>query len=500
MSAAMNPVEAACPQCHARLDVELLRDTGGHTCPFCDAGVSAKLEIGGLVSERREAVGVVPSRRGSPAEESTLVRPLPPDSRLEVVQAEAGRLVLLLPPGGRGGNSLWGFAIFFSVRLGFIPGGDVTPLVGGAAQQQGNPLVIVATLGGFWLVALGLWWGALKMRYQRTLLSVDRERVVLQTTLFGKTRQQELPVQATTECSLEEAYSVNEVPVYRVRVANSNQSLGFATNLDQDDKDWLVDQIEMMLENSSAAESTAEARLDSDLHSPGVRLSSGSLGSREEPSLGVTPLSPGELPRESVITILEDRPDQLRFSFPAVEELPVRIGISGCLLFFIGPFFLGVWWMIWNDWKPGAPMGGGGAIGALGSLMVILFAIGSALLPAWMRTTVRLTREVLECHWSLGPLLWRRAMSVDSIEAIVLGNTSGQGNPRPVSSRRRRRAGEAAGSGCTVTGAGQPLLLAPFAEVDLSRQVAGLLLEKLQSWGQRVEARVGSLRGSRPPH
>jgi hypothetical protein len=86
----------------------------------------------------------------------------------------------------------------------------------------------------------------------------------LQTTIFGKTRQEELPVLAMTKCSLVVAFTFNDVPVYRVQVANAEESLGFATNLEQDDKDWLVDQIEMVLEDLSVVESTATA-------TPGLR-------------------------------------------------------------------------------------------------------------------------------------------------------------------------------------------------------------------------------------
>ena len=500
----MNPVEAACPRCHARLDVELLRDTGAHTCPFCDADVSAELETEATFEAVTESGRSDAWRSDAPAVGSRLVRPLPPESRLQVVQAEGGRLVLFLPPGGRGGSSLWGFAIFFTAVLALITGGFLMALMAGPAQPQGNPVVMVAMLGVFWMVVLGVWWGVLKMRYQRTLLSVDPERIVLQTTLFGKTRQQELPVLDTTECSLEEAYSVNEVPVYRVRVANEHQSLRFATNLDQHDKDWLVDQIEMMLGNSPMAGSTAEAPLDSDPpldsdHRPlAVRLSSGALLSREGHALGVAPLSPGELPVKSVIRILEDRPDRLSFSCPLMPSPVARVIIPGVVLVFLGSWMAGVVAMTWRNWQQGGVF----LIGSLFSLFMLataLIPIVASLLLAFGRTTVRLTRDLLECDWGWGPFRFQRSMAVDSIEAIVLGGQTAEANPQIGPSVQRPRVGQTERAGCAVTGAGRWLLIAPFADRDLSRQVAGLLWGKLQSWGQRVETRLGGVVSDHSP-
>ena len=486
----MSPVEASCPRCHARLDVELLRDTGADTCPFCDAELSPELKTEATFEAVTESGRSDAWRSDAPAVGSGLVPPLPPESRLQIVQSDGERLVLYIPPGGRGGKSLWVFAIFFSGILTFITTVFVMILVAGVARQQGSPLVFLPFLGLFWLVALGFLWAAVRMRYSRTLLSVDRERIVLQTTLFGKTRQTELHVDSTTECSLEEAYSVNEVPVYRVRVSNGQQSLGFATNLDQDDKDWLVDQIGLMLGNVPPAESNAESPQDSDPpldsdHRPlGVLLSSGALLSREGQALGVMPLSPGELPVESVIRILEDRPDRLSFSCPLMPSPVARVIIPGVLLVFLGSWMAGVGAMAWRNWQ----QGGGFLIGSLFSLFMLataLIPIVASLLLAFGRTTVRLAHDLLECHWGWGAFRFQRSMAVDSIEAIVVGGLSAKANPQIGPSVQRTRVGQTKGTGCAVTGAGRWLLIAPFADRDLSRQVGGLLLGKLQSWGRQ---------------
>jgi hypothetical protein len=252
------------PRHQARLDDDLLRDKGAHTSPFFNAEVSAELKTGmsfetGTGSERIESV-----RRDPPAVEVRLVRPLPPGSRLRVVQSDDGQLVLSIPTGGRIANGACGFAFLLSS----VPAVFTVMFVMELADRPMIPLWslagVLAFVGVLWLVILGVSREALKLQFQRTTLLVDRERVLLQTTIFGKTRQEELPVLAMTKCSLVVAFTFNDVPVYRVQVANAEESLGFATNLEQDDKDWLVDQIEMVLEDLSVVESTATA-------TPGLR-------------------------------------------------------------------------------------------------------------------------------------------------------------------------------------------------------------------------------------
>ena len=126
-----------------------------------------------------------------------------------------------------------------------------------------------------------------------------------------------------------------------------------------------------------------------------------------------------------------------------------------------------------------------------------LLPLAGMLWMAFGRTTVRLTRDRLKCHWGRGLLGFRRSLPVDSIEAIVLGGLSADADPRIRRSGERARSVRTKSTGCAVTGAGRWLLIAPFADRELSRQVGGLLLGKLQSWGRMVETRMGGFGDSR---
>ena len=140
----------------------------------------------------------------------------------------------------------------------------------------------------------------------------------------------------------------------RVRVANGHQSLGFATNLDQDDKVWLVDQIVQMLGNASPAESTAEVPASFENSPLGVRQTAADPGTSQGSSIGAEFVSPGELPPESAIAILEEGSGLLLFSFAILPSRTTRFVLPALMLGFL-VFWL--WWVglfAWRMWQPGA--------------------------------------------------------------------------------------------------------------------------------------------------
>jgi hypothetical protein len=481
----MSPAEAACPRCHTLLDLEWLRDTGAHRCPFCDANVSAELDAVAIDSAGTVSGGREPWRGDLQVPDSALIRPLPPESRLQVVQSGGGRLVLSIPPGGSDGKSLWVFALCFLGVLAVITTVFVMILVAGGAQQQGSPLVILPFLGFFWLLALGVWWVAVRMRSSRTLLSVDRERVVLQTTLFGHTWQTELPVASTTECSLVEAYSINDVPVHQVQVSSQGQTLGFGTSLSPAEKVWLVDEIEHTIGMSPVAESpgpTDDGRAAATMRLGGDR----GAGTLDNPT-GESPLqagiiSPREITATSAIKIEADLPDLLELTFPTFHTSPGGRSITALALIYLALLnvvFLGCWrWFL----LPKSPL----------FLLVVIplnwlriFGVMPYVFKTWVRTTLRLTRDQLNCQWALGPFRMQRTMTVESIEVVPLGGSHpgrGSGTGRIA----RRQARHSVTGECAVTCGGKRVALAPFCDPEVSQQLTGLVLWKLHSWGRQV--------------
>lgn len=479
----MSRAEAECPRCRAQLDLETLAQSQATTCPFCEGDVSALLSGWQPDIPERYEPRVIPSAEDA----GHLLRPLPTGSRLQVVQSGQDQLVIFIASGGSGGTSLWWFSLFFTTILVFITAVFLFALAAPGQRVQGNPFVAYLVLGLFWLIALGLGWMAVRLKFSQTLLAVDPQRVVLKTILFGRTRQQELSLETGAECGLREAYSVNDVPVYAIEVGNGEDAVRFGTNLEPEDKEWLLDEIQHRLGSSGRASGpgTVRAELAGDVVS-GLHLTPEPARFRQiERSEDVAPLLPSQLPPETPIRLLEETPQCLSFRFPAMPNRLMRVVIPLVTLGFMGVWMTlvgGIAGPMWQAGQWGIP----GQIMGMAMLAFGLIPMGMALVVAFGRITVRLTREELWCRASLGPFGRQRAIPVSEIEVMYLTRDVSiqprqllQEHPRP--NRLKGTSGA-----IVVAAVDQSLVVASTAESSFSRQVAGLLRHRIESWGQRL--------------
>ena len=330
----MSPAEAECPRCRAQLDVETLAQSQATTCPFCEADVSAILS--NWQPAETEGLGDTPST----GDWGELLRPLPKGSRMRVVQSGRDQLVVFIPPGGSGAESLWWSALSFAGVLVFITMLFLLTLAAPAQRFQGiffAYLVPLLVLGLFWLIALGLGWMAVRLKFAQTLLAVDPQQVVLKTILFGRSRQQELSLANGAECGLRVAYSVNDVPVYAVQVRHEEDAVRFGTNLSQEDKEWLVDEIKHRLGVTGPGSGSTTAQAVWARHDdPAISSTPDSDHSqRNEHSEEVSPLLPPQLPPETSIRLLEETPQSLSFWFPVMPNRLARLLVPLFILLFI---------------------------------------------------------------------------------------------------------------------------------------------------------------------
>ncbi|MFN9374744.1 MAG: hypothetical protein ACK6D3_22890 [Planctomycetaceae bacterium] len=479
----MSRAEAECPRCRAQLDLETLAQSQATTCPFCEGDVSALLAGWQPDIPERYEPRVIPSAEDA----GHLLRPLPTGSRLQVVQSGQDQLVIFIASGGSGGTSLWWFSLFFTTILVFITAVFLFALAAPGQRVQGNPFVAYLVLGLFWLIALGLGWMAVRLKFSQTLLAVDPQRVVLKTILFGRTRQQELSLETGAECGLREAYSVNDVPVYAIEVGNGEDSVRFGTNLEPEDKEWLLDEIQHRLGSSGRASGpgTVRAELAGDVVS-GLHLTPEPARFRQiERSEDVAPLLPSQLPPETPIRLLEETPQCLSFRFPAMPNRLMRIVVPLFILAFMSVWMAGAGFIAWQRW------GGGMAFGVVGSVMPLLMLalgmipVGGALFLGFGRTTVRLTRDEFLCRWSLGPFGRQWGLPVSDIECIYLERDREGARNRQDAESRRVNSRKTSG-GIVVAAPNRIVVVAPFAEAGFSRQVAGLIKAQLASWGRTV--------------
>ena len=276
------PEQTICPRCQARLDLETLRDSAASVCPFCAADIS-ELLARGEIGDRQELSAVEMGLELGAGQPASMA--VPPGSKIQVMEHTPDKLVLYLPAGGRGTGlgcfaMAWnGFMVVFTsffVFAGF-----------GKGDFEGNPLVGVFVFGLFWAVGLVIAWIAVKMRYERTFLYLDAQRAVLKRMLFSFNSRCETELGPSSRAELQEAYSVNDNPVYRVAIVGGSRSFGFGVSQSDADKEWLVDVINRQLgvdalpvpesAKSSAADSI-ESSIPAICRQCGAPLPAGDLG------------------------------------------------------------------------------------------------------------------------------------------------------------------------------------------------------------------------------
>jgi len=419
------------------------------------------------------------------SEPRDLLRPLPEGSRLQVLQADADQLVVFIPPGGNACNPLgWQALLFFAFLLFFTVG------LGGS-WHAANPKSVLWL--GYPLVWLG-WMGwyqqfreVLELKFARTILTVNQQRVILKKILFGHSRQRELSLAKGTECRLCQDFAIHEVLVHSVRVQHETTGLDIGTNLAQDDKEWLEAEIQDRLKSMGfAADSvtTPAVVAPPESASPGFGPAPEPLA-RDGQSEEVPPLLPSQLPPGSPIRLLEETPERLSFWFPVKPNPFKRVLVTLCFL------LIGLPWGAAACGFGRPNLGAAGPFGPLDRADTIVFLtfaiilIGWAMYIAFGRTTICLTQDEFLCRWSLGRLGRQRVLPVSKLKVIYLRRDfPGAGDPLGAMFPSIPNMG-----GIIVATRCPIVIVALTAESSFSRQVAGLLRHQLETWGHPVPVR-----------
>jgi hypothetical protein len=506
--------ESVCPHCQAAIDPDQIRLAGQGACPFCGA------ELLSLCPEAAATASADGDETWADSPSRTLP-PLPESSRISIVESTDDRLVIYIPGGGRHAAALGFFVLLWNGLLCIF----TAVAVFGGLRDQGNnapPMLgLIAFLGAFWAIGLGLAYFWLKLKYERTFLLLERHRLVIQKVLFNRKRVTETTLMPDSRAELVESYQQNDNPVYRIEVRGQTGAAKFGTSLGDKEKDWLVDRINEFLNvvklpvvsaagragNIPAGQrhdaSGAAAVVPNSCPKCGAAL----IGSAINGTLTCShcgavarteilvrgqvvedaryqQLAPADLPWGTRIEIDEDSAETLEFHFPAVGKESLRwlvplvavpFGLAWCggvVLFMVAA---------WNM-RAGA---GNRAFALLG-----LPFLAAGLIPlaiGWMafrgRTTIRLTRELLSCRWHAANFGKTWSIPAQAIDAIRVETflTVGQ-NPRV------RRATNSPlrtdhGTSCVVHAGGRKLMLTFLQEESLPWQIASLLRTRLQILG-----------------
>ncbi|MBI3864636.1 MAG: hypothetical protein HY290_22385 [Planctomycetia bacterium] len=475
--------EFVCPECQAEIHADLIETTGRAECPFCGADLSslglpqpAELPSAnwdaGDSSEARSIARVLPA--------------LPQKSRINVVESTADRLVFYFPGGGAQSTGLGCFALMWNGFMAVFTSAMVFGVAqGGNNNQQFPELGAIAFVGLFWAVGLGMAYFWIRMRFERTFLLLERQRVVIQKVLINRKRVDETVLMPESRAELVEAYSQNDSPVYRIELRGQTRAAKFGTSLSEAEKDWLVDRINEFL--APPAETNPATNPAAGLAPPETSATPDNPALPADQTVApATPvavrLEPGSLPADGPIRMDEDSPDMLKFHFTAAQNRGVRWGIAGFFL-----LFSAIWYGTTLSFlfKVG-PSGFGfrmlfEILFMVPFLVVGLFPLGMGLMAAFGVLTVRVTRETLSCRWSVGPFGWTKRVPAGLISSVRL-EAPESSNPRV------RRAGMGAKDSvslqaCVVRFGEKKLLLTLFQNADLQQQVTALVRTRLEDMG-----------------
>ncbi len=233
-----------CPACRASLEPDEI-DRARRECPLCSASLAAVdlSNVEDQLGDESESIAGHP-RSVEHRDEEDISQPTqsPSDRQVEIIERSAGRLVMHLPPSSAGSGGIGGFALIWN---GFMT--VFTTIMWSAFWNVRRfEIALVLFLSVFWLIGISLLIAWIRMRFTRLYLLLEKDRLVIQRKLLG-TSNRELLLSTASKATLEESYSVNDVPVFTVTVHGEGRKESFGTGLPPADKEFLADEINAFL-------------------------------------------------------------------------------------------------------------------------------------------------------------------------------------------------------------------------------------------------------------
>jgi hypothetical protein len=391
--------------------------------------------------------------------------PLPPSSRVQIVESNENRQVIFIPEGGKRSKGIGCFALIWNGIVGVVSTGII--LAGGDDEM---PLhFVIPFMSLFWLVGLGMlyWW--LKMRFTRTTLLLEPKRIVIQRIFLGRKSITETDLNSDSHAALLVAYEENDVPVYTVAIEGVDSTAKFGTRLTREEKEWFVENINSFLNVSSSPSETGNLnRQDADS------------------STDIIPekLSPYDLSEESLITVDESHAERLKFhylAFPKSGKLKAILGFVALFTLIWMSFVFFFFGLGLNENKKAEfqvfEIIVTGMM-TLGGFMPIFLIVG----VMRSRITIDLNSDRISGRWHFGPMSVKKEFPTASVTRVALTN-------RLEKSRRHKNTIEVGPKSlrdlkvCTVFAGEEFMPLTTFHELATAREISGLLIHRLGEMG-----------------
>lgn len=482
------PGRLTCPVCQAELDPEL-RHSSAAACPFCGQPL-AELSWNPPGAGTSES-GVVPTR----------------GKGVQVIESTPDRLVLFVPAGTRGAGGLGCFAILWNGFMVVCSTIAVSAWMGNG-RMDGSPIAFVLAFGLFWLIGLGLAAAVIRMRYERTLLFVSRDRAVMQKNLWGWKRKTEVPLDSEPGAELVEAYSQNDVPVYRIEVRGGGKSLRFGTGLADEEKNRTVDLINEFFgvgpEDVGGAASQSHRTYPDACERCGAPLPGEPVAGvltcghcqatyRGDPAdaglqqgIGGDPLRslrPEELSPGTPLVVEADAADRLVFTLPSTDHVVAKYAIPAFTLPFSLAWYAGITTFVTTAQQAPWPVRIVFTLFSIPFFIAGAMPLGIGLFLLLGRMRVSLDRDQLTVRWFVGPLGYSRKLPTAQLQSLRLEQANERANPRI---RNTRPVGRSTQSTAVARTDSASLLLTLMHSDELARDVVSLLSTRLADWGVKL--------------
>lgn len=378
----------SCAVCHAELDAALLHRSGEARCPFCNELVVIPL------ANVHEQTGATAEAMHKPA--GDVLRPLPSSSCIEMVENSDERLLFYIPgiPSSRA-NGLGVFAIVLNgVNATLIILAVRAHLLGFGNKNPWKEFAVFVFFSIPCLAVLYVW---LRVRFEKTIVLVERRQLVIQRVLLGWRRIQKYVVTADSTVALVQVWSGSRVPEHAIGISTLTGNARFGTSLPDDEKSWLLDRINLFLRPDRYALSPL-----------------GNVISRETTRRTLTPAN---LREDSGIIVESAGGDRLRIRYQAYprNRTSQEPFLATLLKHVVGwgiataSFFAFVRMIGFTVGLPGIMIA-----------LIALIAFGQTIVARYATVTVDLDQDRLECRYGLGLLGIRRSIPTSKITAIEL--------------------------------------------------------------------------------
>jgi hypothetical protein len=426
----------------------------------------------------------------------------PAGSTIDLIEASDSRVVMVIPPGAKRARGMGCFALAWLAIT--VPVG-VTLLLSTANpdvkwEGDGRPPLwgVALFFTVFWSVGLGMWYVALKMKFESLMLCLEPDRLSIQRSFLGQ-KMSTIQLREDSKARLQVSYEENDVPVYRIEIDGVSKKEKFGTALSRVEKQWLAQTINRFLGHEESCDSQAGA--DRFCRECGTQLliseekrvcpdcgavyydddddESDGLPFGEAKSLP-TPddVAPEDLPAGCGLEVEEDSVEQLTVGFLLNPSTALRVILGGMFLSFSLAWFGVACFMAWSVIKDAAE---GSEIFVVFILFMACFGIAPLLIGlaiTFGRARVTTSREWLSVRYHVGPIGFGRKVTTDSVQDIVLAEgaevTSGSNLvPRKLPSVR-------------VETTGKPLILTLGSKESISHNLCGVIRYQLHRLGFRL--------------